>query len=204
MLTNKLSAIKNSPLLIILLLITLSACGGSLPSPDNTQPPPSEIVSVTPQSIPASTPLPPKTATVAALIAREAGGIRFMTYNVFLGGSLNSENNAKIDLLISIMKTYDPDVLGIQEASGWYLDNYAIADKVADELGMNYVYCKDTKLDLTAEEGFNFDTIIMTKFEIVDSESYPEIHHCTGRAKVLLPDGQTLQVFNVHIPYGSC
>ena len=127
-----------------------------------------------------------------------------MTYNIFLGGSFNSENNAKVDLLISIMKTYNPDVLGIQEADGWDLDNFAIADRVAAELDMNYVYCKKTKIDLHAEEGYTMDTIIMTKFDILDSESYPEIYNCLGRAELLLPDGQTIQVFNLHTPHGSC
>ncbi len=104
-------------LFFILLFTTLSACEGTSPQPTNILPPP-PTASSTPEPTPMKTPLPPKTATVAALIAREAGGIRFMTYNIFLGGSFNSENNAKVDLLISIMKTYNPDVLGIQEADG--------------------------------------------------------------------------------------
>ncbi len=131
-------------LFILLLPITISACAET-PPPAAEPLPPSPTPSFTIEPTPMNTPLPPKTATVAALIARDAGGIRFMTYNIFLGGSFYSENNAKVDLLISIMKTYNPDVIGIQEADGWDLDNFAIADRVAAELDMNYVYCKKNK-----------------------------------------------------------
>ena len=179
------------PLILIFILIAGSACQGSPPKLNSP-------------AQPSLTPLPPKTATVAALVAREAGGIRLMTYNIYLGGSFNSGENEKIDLLISIVKTYNPDILGIQEANGWDQDNFAIADKVAGELGMNYVYCKNEFVDEGAEDGHTFDTIILTKFPIIDSEEYPEIINCLGRAEVQLPDGQALQVFNIHVPYGKC
>lgn len=186
----------------LVLLIAVSACQASAVENVATPSPPSATATLMPE--PSLTPLPPKTATVAALIAREAGGLRIMTYNVYVGGSLNSGPGAKVDLLISIIKTYNPDLLGIQEANGWDQDDFAIADRVASELGMNYVYCKTTAHVEDGDQGQSFDTIIMSKFPIVDSETYPEIPHCFGRAEVLLPDGQSLQVFNLHVPYGYC
>jgi endonuclease/exonuclease/phosphatase family metal-dependent hydrolase len=189
-------------IVLSLILVLLSSCQtGEQAQSMVTDPPPAvEITQPTETQPPAPTDLPPKTATAAALIARESGGLRLMTYNILMGGNMINETK---EILLRTLETYDPDVLAIQEANGWDAGNFAVTERFANELGYNYVYCKSLGDQPEGAEG-TFDTIIMTRFEILESEVNPDVGHCLGRVKLALPNGEPLHVFNVHSPHWTC
>jgi endonuclease/exonuclease/phosphatase family metal-dependent hydrolase len=166
-------------LLLILLTVSTSCRNEEIPSNEEMLSPEAQL-----------------TATIESLIAREQGGIRFMTYNVLGGAGGSIAGRERIDILISIIQTYDPDVVGIQEANGWSNNDYSTTKRVATALGMNYSYCKSANGD--------FDNVIFTKFEIIDSEAFTKVGHCLGRIDVELPNGQITQIFNVHSPHEYC
>ena len=139
-------------------------------------------------------PFEQRTATFEAAVSRDYDSLRVMTYNVMVGGSglTGGDNIARI---IDIVQSYSPDILGIQEANGWDENDFAIANRIASETGMDYVYCQSQS---------DFDTVIFSKFTIADSSAHPEVEWCLGRAEVRLPNGGLLQVFNLHIPKDFC
>ena len=148
-------------MLSVLMLDFISACTSTPVQPSNATPAqPSNATPAQPSNA-----TPDRTATVSFLRSREGGGIRFMTYNVQVGGwgPMNDLEN-----LITVLKTYNPDVLGIQEANGWDQNDFAIANRVANALGMDYVYCKSVSGG-PEHAGNSFDTLILSKFIFLDS-----------------------------------
>jgi len=179
---------------ILLIMMVLQACGtkelpeGAVIIEDTpTRLNPTQTPYVTP-TIPSSDFL---TATSAALQSHE-GAVRFMSYNIQDGG------RDKLPLITDILKAYNADVLALQETNGWQLDDFAIAKQVAADLGMEYVYCSSGSTTLDAN-GNTFDMVLMSKLEILSSETYADVQNCLIRAEIAAPDGSPVQVFATQI-----
>lgn len=179
---------------IPLILMILQACGTS------KLPEGAKIIEDTPtRAIPTVTAyvtptIPPPdflTATASAIQLHE-GAVRFMSYNVQNGGK------DKLPLITSIMKTYNADVLAIEEANGWQLDDFAITKQIAADLGMEYIYCQSTSPTLD-EDGNTYDMIFLSKLKINNSETYADVQNCLIRAEVVTPNSGTVQVFATQI-----
>ncbi len=179
---------------ILLTMVILQACGRSK-IPEGAR-----IIEDTPtRNIPTKTPyvtptIPSSdflTATAAALHAHE-GAVRFMSYNIEQGGL------DKLTEITSILQAYNADVLAIEETNGWQLDDFTIAKQVAADLGMEYVYCSSGSETLD-KNGNTFDMVLMSKLEIVSSETYADVQNCLIRAEVAVPNGSTVQVFATQI-----
>jgi len=133
-----------------------------------------------------------------------------MTYNVFIGAGVFPELAAaaeeellpgnRLPKILSIIKTANPDIVGIQEAKDWDKGDPTVAEKVANELGMNYfLAATQSRLHL----------VLFTKFKIAEAENLSYkigniASHGGLHATLLTPDGQTIHVFVVHLaPHGS-
>lgn len=185
-------------LFVPLVLIIMQACGTS--SATQELPEGARIIEDTPtRSIPTTTPyvtptIPAAeflTATASALQAHE-GAVRFMSYNINSGGS------EKLPQITAIIQAYNPDVIALQETSGWQLNDFEVANQAASDLGMEYVHCQSASPTLD-ENGNTFDVILFSKLEIKSSETYTDVQNCLIRAEVVTPDGSTVQVFATQI-----
>jgi endonuclease/exonuclease/phosphatase family metal-dependent hydrolase len=153
----------------------------------------------TPRPIPTQTPKPTPTvlspeqitATASVLTAHE-GAVRFMTYNVQDGGG------DRLPLITTILKTYNADILAIQEANGWQANDSAILDQMAADLGMEYVYCQADPA-FVDENGNTEDLVLFSRYSILDSETHADVSHCLLRAQILVSDSTTIQVFATHL-----
>jgi endonuclease/exonuclease/phosphatase family metal-dependent hydrolase len=93
---------------------------------------------------------------------------------------------------MAVIKAAKPDILGIQEAAGWNNGSPAVAQQMADELGMNY---------FLAQVDNGLHGVLLTKFEIVAAENLsPQVGNVGSLwAELALPNGQPLHVFVVHL-----
>ena len=179
---------------ILLTMVILQACGtskipeGAIIIEDTpTRNIPTKTPYVTP-TVPSSDFL---TATAAALQTHE-GAVRFLSYNIKQGGT------DKLPEITSILQAYNADVLAIVEANGWQADDFAIAKQVAADLGMEYVHCSSASETLD-KNGNTFDMVLMSRLEIINSETYADVQNCMIRAEVSIPNGSTVQVFAAQI-----
>lgn len=131
------------------------------------------------------------TATAEAL-QLHAGAVRFMSYNIQDGG------RDKLTDIVSILKAYNADVLAIQEANGWGANDFAIAQQVAADLGMEYIYCQSESSSVDAN-GNTYDMVLFSKLEVVSSETYTGVSNCLIRAEVATAGGATVQVFAAQV-----
>jgi endonuclease/exonuclease/phosphatase family metal-dependent hydrolase len=143
--------------------------------------------------------------------------ITVMTYNILDGGGegptdpmgewccgvprgcCKSPGGNRLPRILEVIKAAAPDILGIQEAYLWQLDNQAIARDVATELGMNYFIGESESPD-------GAHVVLFTKFDIVEAEGYPghfEARNPRGalHAKLIINNGQSIHVFVVHMKY---
>ena len=166
--------------------------------------------------IPAAPPAPAPTAAGSEIIT-------VMTYNIENGGGVGPTDPSgpwccgppprgccgaargnRLPRMLEVIKAADPDILGIQEAFLWQLNDDAIAREVAAELGMSY---------LIGESGDpnGAHVVLFTRLDIVHAEGYPGCFE-TGeepgraraglRAELVTDSGRTLHVFVVHLrPY---
>jgi endonuclease/exonuclease/phosphatase family metal-dependent hydrolase len=143
--------------------------------------------------------------------------ITVMTYNILDGGGIgptdpqgewccgpphrrgccNAPGGNRLPRILEVIKFADPDILGIQEAYLWQLDNQAIAREVAAELGMNYYIGESENPD-------GAHVVLFTKFDIVEAESYPgyfEAINSRGalHAELVTHSGQPIHTFVVHL-----
>lgn len=150
--------------------------------------------------------------------------ITVMTYNILNGGGAGptdpngdwccgpprgccgAEGGNRLPRIVEVIRAADPDILGIQEAFLWQMDDDAIARQVAQELGMQYFVGQSGNPD-------GAHVALFTKFQIVKATNYPGSFE-TGdepgsaragmHAELLTPGGLTLHVFVVHLrPYGA-
>ena len=102
--------------------------------------------------------------------------------------------------ILEVIRNANPDILGIQEAYLWQLDNQAIARQVATDLGMNY---------FIGESGANgAHVVLFTRFQIVKAENYPTYFSELNprgalHAEVVTRSGQKIHVFVVHLKMGE-
>jgi endonuclease/exonuclease/phosphatase family metal-dependent hydrolase len=195
--------------------MALTACTNSLPSP--TLPMATSTITSTPthtvtQTSTATltptrtaTATPTWTATPTATPTPELS-IKAMSYNIFYGAGVERQwdsalphdlvGKSRLPEFISLIKEINPDVLGIQEASGWDRGTPPVIQQVAQQLGMNYFFAK------TAGD---FHLGFLTKFQIVSAENLSAEIGRQGalRATVVSPTGVVLNVFVVHFDPAS-
>ena len=146
--------------------------------------------------------------------------IRVMTYNIQDGGGTGptdpdgpwccggrgccgASGGDRLPQILQVLKAANPDILGIQEAYLWQLDNSAIARRVAAELGMNFYVGQ-------SQSANGAHVALFTRFAITRAQAYPG--HFEGNkadytpraalhAELATPDGQTIHVFVVHLKF---
>ncbi len=179
---------------IVLAMALIQACGGPK-IPEGAR-----IIEDTPtRTIPTKTPYVTATvpggsvltATAEALQTHD-GAVRFMSYNI------NDGAQGKLPEVTPILQAYNADVLAIQEANGWNLDDFAIAKQVASDLGMEYVYCPGDAA-LVDQNGNTHDLILFSKLEIKNSETYSNVSNCLIRAELATAGGASVQIFATQI-----
>jgi hypothetical protein len=127
--------------------------------------------------------------------------IKVMTYNILNGAGVDPTFEKwaadhgypgnRLSKVLEVIKTADPDILGIQEANGWDKGNPSVTQQVADELHMSYFIGKGIAPDSRVA--------ILTKFNIKEAEDYPDNFSVGAlRAEVMTPKGRSIQVFVVH------
>jgi endonuclease/exonuclease/phosphatase family metal-dependent hydrolase len=138
--------------------------------------------------------------------------VKVMSYNILWGAGVNREfdknlsapdfkyyqsGKSRLPELLSVIKEWDPDILGIQEGAGWDRGEPSVIEKVAKELNMNYFLAKGAASEL--------NVMLLSKYKIVETENLsPEIGNVGAlRAKLITPDGQPLNVFVVHLDNSS-
>ena len=198
---------------VLLLLFVVPGCAGSVPSTTPTSSPIPSMPTLTPTLAPSTMPTPtPKLTAAPTPTPQEV--ITAMTYNILNGGGAGptdpngpwccagrgccgAAGGNRLPLLLEIMKTADPDILGVQEAYLWQQDNDAIARQVAQELGMNYYIGASGIPD-------GGHVVLFTKFKIIEARNYPDhftspvIRGCL-HAVLTTDGGNTLHIFVVHL-----
>ncbi len=105
----------------------------------------------------------------------------------------------RLPQIIDIIKTFDPDILGIQEAAGWDRGNPSVADSVAQVLGMNYFLAPCNR----PEVGFNH-VVLFTKFQIESAVDYPDnFTRAALQARLIEDHGLQIKVFIAHLSTGN-
>ena len=171
-----------------------------IPTPTATWTPtvtPTVTPTFAPTSIPTVTPTPALTPTPAPLAS-----VKVLSYNILYGAGFDRQWDAGVppDLvgknrlpdLITTVKAINPDIWGIQEATGWDRGTPPVIQQAAQELGLNYFLAR-------VPSGFHLGLI--TKFEILETENLSAEVGRQGvlRATLLSPEGKKLVVFVVHL-----
>ena len=138
-----------------------------------------------------------------------------MTYNIMDGGGVgptdptgewccgpprgccNAPGGNRLPRILEVIEAADPDIVGIQEAYLWQLDNQAVARQVATELGMNYYIGESADPN-------GAHVVLFTRLDIIEAESYPghfEARNPRGalHAELVTDGGLSLHVFVVHL-----
>lgn len=131
--------------------------------------------------------------------------IKVTSYNILFGAGVDPgwENAAahlspfaypgkRLSQILAIIKAAEPDILGIQEAAGWDSASPAVAQQVADELGMDY---------FLAHVGNGLHLVLFTRYKIIETENLSDQMGNVGalRATLSTPDGQLINVFITHL-----
>ena len=157
-------------LISLVTLVTLAGCQPTLPTPE-----PEEAITV-------------------------------MTYNILMGAGVDTVSpwakefaaqkgypGNRLPRVLEVIKAADPDILGIQEAPQWDIGSPSVAQKVADELDMNYFIGESINDAL-------LHVVLFTKFDIKEAESYSTSFTNAGiRAELITPGGESIHVFMVHL-----
>ena len=148
--------------------------------------------------------------TVSPVMAQSAPPLKCVTFNILHGGIFSGlRGNAqdldhRLEIAVEELRALQPDVIGLQEAStGRGRGN--IAQRLARELGFNYVYAP-ASFRLFANETLNRITAwvmnltegpaIVSRFPIVSSETY-DLPRC-GR----FTDPRVLLCAELQTPWG--
>jgi len=91
------------------------------------------------------------------------------------------------------VKIVDPDILGIQEAYLWQLNDEAIAREFGRQIGYELLHHRSGKSERSARSP-------VTKFKIKNAVDYPaNFTRAALSAEIELPNGHVLNVFVVHL-----
>lgn len=147
------------------------------PGPTQTEKPPSPTQTMVP---PTNTPGIPQLT------------VRVMAYNIYFGAGVGSGNTKLLADLITLVTQTNPDILGLEEVTGWDAGNRPVIEQFASALNMGY-YMAPTP------GGMN--VALFSKFPILETENLSEYVGNVGslRAVVQTPDGQKLNVVVVHL-----
>ena len=171
----------------VILFFSLVACAPEKPA----------LATSTPS--PALTATPEITTTPTPLLS-----VNVLTYNILYGAGVDRSRDNDLPgamrgkdrspLLMEYLLGADADIIGLQEVVGWQNGSPSFMETAASELGMNYFLPNSLLTDM--------DVAILTKYEIVETESYSD-QLSALRAKLITPDGQPLNVFVVHLSNSS-
>ena len=182
---------------ILMLVWLLAACGPAATPVPTTIPTTTTLPTATVTATSRPTRIPTITRT-PTLTPQET--IVVMTYNILVGagagvtdpdsGITGEDRLAKV---LAVIQAVNPDILGIEEATGWGDNGEARAQQVADALGMNYAL---------GSSQVGFPVALFTKFEI--RKVYPccflpATANSGLHAEVVTGSGRVLQVYVVHL-----
>jgi endonuclease/exonuclease/phosphatase family metal-dependent hydrolase len=111
-----------------------------------------------------------------------AAAFTLMSYNIFLGGT------GRMDAITEIVRTVNPDLLGIQEAD----DEEAIA-RMATDLGMEFAHGKANTIHHVA---------LLSRFPIIRVVNHPHpgiLRKTMLEVHVRLPNGAPLTLYVAHL-----
>jgi endonuclease/exonuclease/phosphatase family metal-dependent hydrolase len=149
-----------------------------------------------------STTIPQTTITTTTTSTPAPGDIfTVMTYNILEGAgaeklaaqyrqSLGYEADS-LDEMIDVIKYYNPDIVGIQEAVRWEANNDEIAKYVSAKLGMNYVLAPGWFPE--------WNVILLTKFEVVDYKVLSGFRSGALQATLRTKSSHILTFYDFHI-----
>jgi endonuclease/exonuclease/phosphatase family metal-dependent hydrolase len=137
--------------------------------------------------------------------------VRFMSYNVLWGGGLERrfdqnflawqhpifDGRDRFHQIMEVIKRSDPDVLAVQEAAAWDEGKPSVAERVAMELGMSYVFVKNP---------YQINVALFSKLPIVSSIDLvgPMGSNAALVATLRAPDGGHIYVAAAHLdPFTS-
>lgn len=147
----------------------------------------------------------------------ERATLRVMSYNIHHGA--NSSDEPSMDGIIQIIRTFRPDVVGLQEVDRHWSHRSGFADQIGEiarRLDMNFFYAPI--YDIEPEEGSQrrqYGLAILSKLPMIDERNRtmsrlttlgedPELEQLGGFAHVTIDiDGLDVQFFNVHLDYRS-
>ncbi len=132
--------------------------------------------------------------------------VTVMTYNICCGAGVDilpswvkeasvqqGHPGNRLPQVLEMIRIVDPDILGIQEAYFWDLGDPSVAQNVSNQLGMNYC------ISGSIPENGSANVVLFTKYNITEVESYSaQLSRAGLRAKLVMPNGQEIQVFVVH------
>ena len=180
-------------------------CGERQPEPTPARTAPTRVSTpatparIAPAPIESSTVPPQETITVMTYnILKGAGADAVAPGNKEWAAQLGFPGN-RLPTVLEVIRTADPDILGIQEANQWNLGSPPVARRVADQLGMDYFLSVSTN----PESGFA-SVVLFTKFDIKEAESYSShFSRAALRAELVTPAGKSIHVFVVHLDGAS-
>jgi endonuclease/exonuclease/phosphatase family metal-dependent hydrolase len=122
-----------------------------------------------------------------------------MTFNLQDGagvhplGSGSSVHMERFADLVELIKSVNPDILGMQEVSGWEYGNPSIIDQFSKEIGMKYYLAHSINNYL--------HLAIFTKLPILETRNYSNYIGNNGALRAVLqtPLGNKLNVVVVHL-----
>lgn len=138
--------------------------------------------------------------------AREARPLRVMTYNIFHGVGLDGQLD--IARQAQLAEDQGVDVVALQEVDRYWATRSDFQDQAqlfADELGWNVVFGANLDEDPAAgqTERRQYGTAIVTPHPILswDNTPLPSVAEQRGllRARIALPRGVPVTVFNTHL-----
>ncbi len=180
---------------ILALVWFLAACGPTATPLPTTTPTATTVPTATATSRLTRTPTITRTPT---LTPQET--ITVMTYNILVGagaGVIDLDSGItgeeRLPKVLAVIQAVNPDILGIEEATGWGDNGEARARQVADDLGMNYAL---------GSSQVGYPVALFTKFKI--QKVYPccflpATANSGLHAEVVTGSGRVLQVYVVHL-----
>jgi len=137
-----------------------------------------------------------------------SSGLTLMTYNILNGAGVetlypgNREwaeergySGNRLPQVLDVVKSVSPNILGVQEAHQWDLGEPAVAETVAQELGMHYFLAR------SGNSGSGYAHVVLfSTHPIVSAEGFTsQFTRAALHAEIQLDGNQILHVFVVHL-----